>query len=459
MARMVSNGAIVDDSEQWYWNSRSWSPLVPNPISKQPGALLGKDRKDVARLLRGRGLMDMGKVEDAGKDLARLVSIHGDLTSAEQASRSGTSGGLTPAALLPTSNAGSAAASQWTVVETEAGSVTLVSIQDLQSRAYQWRDWASKTKAWVLGLRGQAEDQIASAAAILVARRTDWAVPTNIQPTIDRAEGLTKRMAADDQINASLKQEESSAGLFARIGVRHQEHALDRDRKQAQMELRSLLVSIGRSAPQATIDEADSIRRVGADLETQASGLDAQVQSAEGWAATCEDEVRRRQEAIKAMGFDALYEAAILKTSGPAPVDSPLVLKNGEQAYLSAAATLARMITRTHYVGGSRGFSFPIGHTGIRYRVGSYSGHPVQQQSLTKLDSGSFVVTNQRVAYVGATKSTSTTLGKIIHVEIFDDGLSIVREGKENPDFYLMPKPKQAVFLLNWLLDRQSQPS
>jgi hypothetical protein len=457
MARMVSNGAIVDDSEQWYWNSRSWSPLVPNPSSKRPGALLGKDRKDVARVLRGRSLVDMGKVEDAGKDLARLVSIHGDVTSAERALGSGSSSVPTPAGSLATSKVGPTSASQWAVVQTEAGSVTLASIPDLQSRAHQWRDWASKAKVSVLGLRGQAEDHIASAAAILVARRADWPVPANMQPTIDLAEGMTKRLAADEQIDASLKQDESSAGLFARIGLRHQEHALDRDRKQAQTELRSLLISIGRSAPQATIDEADGIRRAAADLETQASGLDAQIQSADGWAAACEGEVSRRQEAIKAIGFDSLYEVAVLKTSGPAPVDSPLVLKNAERAYLSVPATLARMVTRTHYVGGSRGFSFPIGHTGIRYRVGSYSGHPVHQQSLTKLDSGSFVVTNQRVAYVGATKSTSTTLSKVIHVEVFNDGLSIAREGKENPDFYLMPNPKRAVFMLNWLLDRQSQ--
>jgi len=81
---MVSNGAIVDDSGQWYWNSRSWLPLVSNPSSKQPGAFLGKDRKDVAHLLRGRSLMDMGKVEAAGKDFAQLVSLHGDVANAEQ---------------------------------------------------------------------------------------------------------------------------------------------------------------------------------------------------------------------------------------------------------------------------------------------------------------------------------------------------------------------------------------
>jgi len=131
------------------------------------------------------------------------------------------------------------------------------------------------------------------------------------------------------------------------------------------------------------------------------------------------------------------------------------VLKTGEHAYFSVPATLARMVTRTHYVGGSTGFSVPIGHTGIRYRVGRFSGQPIQQQSLSKLDTGSFVLTNQRVAYVGRTKSVSVPLAKLIHVEVYNDAFSIAREGKENPDFYLVDKPKYVVFLLNWLLAQQ----
>ena len=83
----------------------------------------------------------------------------------------------------------------------------------------------------------------------------------------------------------------------------------------------------------------------------------------------------------------------------------------------------------------------------------------MSQQSLTKLDAGTFVITNQRVAYVGRTKSTSVVLNKVIHVEVFNDGLSVAREGKENPDFYLIPNPKHAVFLLNWFLSKQAATS
>lgn len=344
---------------------------------------------------------------------------------------------------------------QWPVVQTDAGSVTLAPIGSLQSRASEWRDWASKAKATAQSLRIQAEDLWAAAGATLVARSTEWPVPAELAATVQQSKSVTEQIASEDRAAEALKDQESSAGVIARIGVRHHEHQIEHDRSEGAVQLRGLLIPIARSAPAATVAEADDQRKAAADLESQASALDAQAKAAGGWASTIDGEVGRRAEAIKAMGFDSLFEAAALQTSGAPSIDSPLVLKKGEQAYLSTAATLARMTTKTQYVGRSSGFSFPIGHTGIRYRVGGFKGEPVHQQSLTKLDAGTFVLTNQRVAYVGRTKSTNTPLNKVMHVEVYDDAISVAREGRENPDFYLMESPKHAVFLMNWILSKQ----
>lgn len=188
----------------------------------------------------------------------------------------------------------------------------------------------------------------------------------------------------------------------------------------------------------------------------RAADLDKDAHSAISQATELDAQAKRRHDAVKQMGFDSLYEAAVLQTNGPAPVDAPLVLKAGEQAYLSAPVTLARMATRTKYIGGSTGFSIPIGHTGIRYRVGSFHGQPVQQQFLRHLDSGALVLTNQRLAYVGATKAIATPLAKILNVETYNDGLSVAREGRENPDFFLTDAARHIVFLLNWFLGHQA---
>jgi hypothetical protein len=344
----------------------------------------------------------------------------------------------------------------WQVVQTDAGPITVVPIGDLQTRAKNWRDWATNAKASALALRSQAEDRWAAAGATLVAQSAEWVVPAELQAAVQRSRSVTEQIAADDQTAAALKDEESSAGVIGRIGVRHHEHQVEGDRSTAAAQLRQVLIPIARSAPATTILEAENERKAAAGLESQAAALESQVQAAQNWASAIDGEVERRHEAIRAMGFDSLYETALLQTSGAPSVDSPLVLKKGEQAYLSVPATLARMTTRTHYVGRSSGFSFPIGHTGIRYRVGGFRGEPVHQQSLTKLDVGTFVLTNQRAAYVGQTKSTSTPLNKVLHVEVYDDAISLEREGRENPDFYLMERPKYAVFVMNWALSKQA---
>jgi len=343
-------------------------------------------------------------------------------------------------------------ATAWTIVQTDAGPVTLASVEALQARAVQLRDWVAKAAASAQSPRTQADEQLAAGGAMLVARATDWAIPANLQLTTQQAKVLTDRVVADAHRAADLKGQESAAGVLGRIGVKHHEHQVEQDRSQAAIQLHGLLVSIARSAPLSTFAEADQQRKVAFDLETEAGQVDAQIDSAQASAKACDDELVHRQEAVKAMGFDSLYEAARLKTSGAQPVDSPLILKAGEQAYLSVPTTLARMTTRTHYAGRSSGFSFPIGHTGIRYRVGSFRGEPVQQQSLTKLDTGTFVLTNKRLAYVGRTKSTSVALDKVMHFEVYNDALSVAREGKENPDFYLMSNPRYAAFLLNWVV-------
>lgn len=351
---------------------------------------------------------------------------------------------MTEAALLQSS--------EWHVVATDAGPVTLATADQLESRAKQWRAWSAQSKAALQSLRSQADDHLAAAGALLVAHVADWTVPPDLRSTVDEARSLTDQIAADDRNAAALKQQEASSGLVGKIGAKYHERGVQQDRDKSASRLRGLLIPLARSAPSVAVPQADTDRKAAADLEAQAAALETEIKNADGWTSACEAEVARRKEAIKTMGFDSLYEAAQLRQSGAPAVESPLVLKAGERAYLSVPATLARMVSRTHYVGGSSGFSFPIGHTGIRYRVGSFRGQPVHQESLTKLDSGTFVATNQRVAYVGRTKSVAFPLSKVLHVEVYNDAISIAREGKENPDFFLLANPKHAVFLLNWCL-------
>jgi hypothetical protein len=201
------------------------------------------------------------------------------------------------------------------------------------------------------------------------------------------------------------------------------------------------------------IPQATQLQTQAAASAEQSRSLALAARARSDEAATISEEIERRRQSVKQIGFDALYTTAYLQCFGAPPVDNPLVPKKGEQAFLVQTATLARQATKTQFVGGSHGFSFPIAHTGIRYRVGSYRGHAVQQSYIAHVDHGNLVITNQRIAFVGAVKGVSVNLEKILHVEVYNDAVAVFREGKEAPDFYLVSQPQLALFYLNYVLN------
>lgn len=345
-----------------------------------------------------------------------------------------------------------ATASEPPVVDTEGGRVTLLSVDAMESWVYQLDAWLKTSVANEADLQRQASDKRAAAGAILVPRSNEWDVPPALQGTLEQARALVAEIKSGDDTTESLKEQESHGNVLGRIGAWRQVHSLSHDRESKAGELSKLLIEIATAAPATGVAEAETERQAASGLEAEAGKLGTEIDQTRAKVASLNEEISRRKAAIAAMGFDALYEAAQLKTSGPTPVESPLILKAGETAFLSVSATLSRIVRRTHYVGGSSGFSFPIGHTGIRYRVGSFSGHPVEQESLTRLDAGTFVLTGQRLAFIGHAKSISMPLDKVLHVEVYNDAIAVFKEGRENPDFFLMSEPKHALFLLNWLL-------
>lgn len=349
----------------------------------------------------------------------------------------------------------SPAPAAWSLVQTDAGTVTLATLDEIRARANQLNDWVAKTIPVSAQVRSEADDHYAACGAILVPRTKDWTVPSSLQSAVSHANVLVDQIEHLDQEMSQLKEKRLQGNIFNRLSSWRHERSEVKDRAARAAQLRALLIQIGREADVSTVGNAGAEKAAAAALDARADAIDAQIHQTRSSVASIDKEVMRRQEAVRAMGFDSLYEAAILQTSGPAQVQSPLLTKSGEIAILAAAATLSRMVTRTHYVGGSSGFSFPIGHTGIRYRVGTFRGQPVQQQALTKLDDGTFVVSNQRLAFVGRTKSVSVPLGKILHLELYSNALAVFQEGKENPDFYMMAQPGRALFLINWEIGNQ----
>jgi hypothetical protein len=277
-----------------------------------------------------------------------------------------------------------------------------------------------------------------------------------LSEVVGQARALYEGETADDGRLRSIQAEEHHgvAGIVGKVGGWNESRNISADRAKLDLQLHPLLMRIGQEAPAVTVPDADLVRKEAAAAADQAKQLESEAEGVAATAALAEEEIKRRGDAQSAMGFDAPYLAASFSTRGPQPVQSPLILKKGEQACLAVPATLARQQTRRQWVGASQGFSFPIGHTGIRYRVGSFRGHPVEQQFLTKLSAGTLVVSNQRLAFIGSAKSTSVVFTKLLHVECYSDALAIFQEGREKPDFYYVDKPQYVLFFVNWFLNQ-----
>jgi hypothetical protein len=341
-------------------------------------------------------------------------------------------------------------------VELPSGLVTLEPIDALVAQLNQLDAEATQILKASEAPIANAKLKVEQAGELLVAHKTEW----DTSSISNQVTAATQLQVDVSQLNQQIQELASRphsglGGFLHSLTDEHREHELEAQRSRVLDQLHAVIATFVEQVPVKTIPEADALR---ADAQLQLaqakSFIDEQHAKIEMGKALA-DEIQRRQAATKAMGFDSLFTAAWLQTNGPAPVDSPLALKPKEHAYVSVPAVLARLTTRTRYAGGSQGFSFPIGHTGIRYRVGSFSGHPVQSSSITDVDQGTLVLTNMRIAFIGKLKSVVTQLPKLVHVELYNDALSVFQEGRENPNFYKVTAPQYFLFYVNWVLDHE----
>jgi X-X-X-Leu-X-X-Gly heptad repeat protein len=339
-------------------------------------------------------------------------------------------------------------------IDLPSGPVTL---EPLDSLAAQLNQLDSEAKQILQSSEtpiATATLKVEQAGELLMSHKTEWdtsAVANQITAATQLQDGVSQ---LNQQIQDLASRTHSGLGGFLHsLTDGHHEHELEAQRSKVLDQLHTLLATFVDQVPARTIPEADALRAEAQLQLAQAKSLIDEQHAKIDAGKAIADEIQRRRAAMKVMGFDSLYTAAWLQTHGPTPVASPLTLKPKEDAYVSVLAVLARQTTRTRYAGGSQGFSFPIGHTGIRYRVGSFNGHPVQSSSITDIDEGTLVLTNMRIAFIGKLKSVVTQLPKLVHVELYNDALSVFQEGRENPNFYKIAAPQYFLFYVNWILD------
>lgn len=135
---------------------------------------------------------------------------------------------------------------------------------------------------------------------------------------------------------------------------------------------------------------------------------------------------------------------------------SAIALKRDELAHFIVLANLReeRVISRG-YKGGSQGVSIRIAK-GMTYRVGQNRGKLVSEKGIVDVDSGDFIVTSQRLIFIGAKKSFSYEYKKLLAWNVFSDGISLSFDNaaSRNLSFEGEVDADVLYFLLSYLVER-----
>jgi hypothetical protein len=342
------------------------------------------------------------------------------------------------------------------VVQLESGAVLLAPLEAIKKTLDLLRNDVADRQRKIAEQTTTRDDRLAEIGAAMIAERGRWDESPLDPELVTRCAELLGRADEDDAEVEALKHRSHTgvSGLLHRVVDSVRERNLEGDKQHAAAQLRPLLIQLAQTNAGGALEDVRALMAQVRQLESGIVAESAQMTENQSKVTRFEQEIRARERAIAEMGFDCLYVAAYLTKCGPQPIETALMLHAGEQAYVGVPARLARHRTRTHYVGSSSGLSFPIGHTGIRYRVGSYRGHPVSEDVLAEVDQGQLVVTSQRIAFVGSARSTSIPLAKLLHVEVYTDGIGVFKEGKEAADIYLVDNPKYVLLYLNFVLDQ-----
>src|SRR6478672_7279737 len=122
----------------------------------------------------------------------------------------------------------------------------------------------------------------------------------------------------------------------------------------------------------------------------------------------------------------------------PVVQSTRLIQKKGEVVHLELDATMLKDVTVHQSQGGYSGFSFPIGKTGIRYRVGGYRGQSVEiGTKRVPADTGVLVISSQRAVFLGTKKTVELPYAKLVNLTLFSDGVQFHESNRQTAPVFL----------------------
>ena len=144
------------------------------------------------------------------------------------------------------------------------------------------------------------------------------------------------------------------------------------------------------------------------------------------------------------------FVSAINGGTMPEVNEPSLLPKKGEIVHFETDAKLMKEVAVKEYQGGYRGFSIPIGKSGVRYRVGGVRGRMVQVGTqLQVADSGILAITNKRAVFMGSRKTLDMPFPKLVNLSVFDDGLQFHMSNRVNPPLFQLDRSEIVAAIVN----------
>jgi hypothetical protein len=143
---------------------------------------------------------------------------------------------------------------------------------------------------------------------------------------------------------------------------------------------------------------------------------------------------------------DRVFIASVNGGFLPEVASPHLMAKKGEIVHMEWPASLMKEVAIREYKGGYSGFSFPVGKTGIRYKVGGSRGHSVQVGTkLDVADTGTLAITNKRAVYMGTRKTVDMPYSKLDNLSVYTDGVQFHLSNRVNAPLFTMATGSETV--------------
>ena len=130
-----------------------------------------------------------------------------------------------------------------------------------------------------------------------------------------------------------------------------------------------------------------------------------------------------------------------------APISTRMLLQPDEKAYYEAPSVLLESRSRRVYAGG--GLATRVGGVG----VGGGGGTSTSVQELSRVDAGTFVLTNKRILFNGELQNRAIPISKVVVFddESYPDAVEVAAENKQKCSVFTVPVPQQCGLILRWL--------